>query len=403
MNEEHNIIKIQMFGNFSMTAQGTVLDEEKIWSTMLTRLISYFLCCRTREIPSQELIDVLWGETESENPTGALKNLIYRLRTLLKRTWPEYDFIITGRGTYRLNENLPLVLDTEEFEAYCGKAAEVKEQEEKIRLLMKAAELYKGMFLPNITGEYWALSLSTYYHSMYLSAVKELAGLLEDAERFEEMSRICSLALKLEPLDEDLYCLSVQALVRQNKLYLAREQYRKAVDTLYENLGISPSQNLRKVYEDILRQTHEEELSIQVIKEEMDEDDNEGAFYCEYGVFKKLYQLEKRRAERLGISEYLVLVTVTPRQEIKTDSQAYLDILGEAMQTLRTVLLNSLRAGDVITKYSGSQYLILLPTCQYETAKIVVHRIEAGFLNLNKKRVSLQFGLEEMGFLDLSK
>lgn len=199
-----------------------------------------------------------------------------------------------------------------------------------------------------------------------------------------------------------MYCLSIQALACQNKLALAREQYRKAADTLYENLGITPSQSLRKVYEDLLRQTHEEELSLQVIKKEMDEDKSVGAFYCEYGVFKKLYQLEKRRAERLGISEYLALVTVTPRQEVKPDTQAYLDILGDAMRALQQVLLNSLRTGDVITKYSGSQYMILLPTCQYETAKMVVHRIESGFSDVNKKRVSLQFGLEEMGFLDLA-
>lgn len=397
MGNGNDAIRIQMFGCFEMEGNGAVLDEDKIRSGMMTKLMAYLLCFRKKEISTQELIEALWDETDSDNPAGALKNLVYRLRILLKKTWDGYEFIVTGRGTYRVNAELHLVLDTEEFERCCKAAEKTADTDEKIRLYMEAVALYRGAFLPNVAGEYWAVSLSTYYHSMYLSSVKELAALLEEAGRYEEMSKICSAALKMEPLEEDLYCLSVQALLRQNKLNLAKEQYHKAVDTLYENLGISPSKSLRKVYDEMLRQMHDEEMSLETIKTAMDEEEIDGAFLCEYGVFKKLYQLEKRRAERFGISEYLALVTVSPLQNLKPDSQAYLDIITEGMGELEAVLLHSLRAGDVITKYSGSQYMILLPTCQYETAKIVLQRIEHGFGEVCKAKVRLQFGLEEMG------
>lgn len=398
MDNDREVIRIQMFGGFAMSGDSACLDEEGIRSGMLTRLMAYLLCNRFKEISSQELIDVLWQESDSENPAGALKNLVYRLRTILKKYWMGYDFILTGRGAYRLNEHVPFVLDTEEFEKYCKAAEHTPDPEERIRLYMEAVSFYKGVFLPNVTGEYWTVSLTTYYHSMFLTAVKELAHLLESAGRYEEMNDVCSHALKLELLDEDLYCLSVQSLICQNKLNLAREQYRKAVDTLYENLGLTPSRNLRKVYEELLKQTHEEEMSLQAIKDEMDEEAGGGAFLCEYGVFRKLYQLEKRRAERLGISEYLALVTVLPVQEMKVDSQTYLALIVEAMQLLEQVLGRSLRSGDVITKYSGSQYLILLPTCQYETAKMVIRRIEESFYSTNKRKVKLHFSLDEMGF-----
>lgn len=403
MEMDNEAIRIQMFGRFAMEGNGAMLDEDKIRSGMMTKLIAYLLCFRKKEISTQELIEALWDEEDSDNPAGALKNLVYRLRTMLKKSWGDYDFIVTGRGTYRVNPDIPLVLDTEEFERYYREAEHTEDIDEKIRLYIKAATLYRGAFLPIIAGEYWAVSLSTYFHSMYLSAVKELARLLAETARYEEMSKVCGAALKMEPLEEDLYCLSIQALLGQNKLNLAKEQYRKAVDTLYENLGITPSQNLRKVYEEMLRQMHDEEMSLETIKTAMDEEAVAGAFLCEYGVFKKLYQLEKRRAERFGISEYLALVTVSPLHTLKPDSQAYLDVITEGMTALEDVLLHSLRAGDVITKYSGSQYMFLLPTCQYETAKVVLRRIENNFNNVCKAKVRLQFGLEEMGFATLLK
>ena len=400
---EREVIRIQMFGRFAMSGMNACLDEDGIRSGMLTKLMAYLLCNRFKEISSQELIDALWQESDSENPAGALKNLVYRLRTILKKSWDSYDFVLTGRGTYRLNDKVPFVLDTEEFEKCCKAAAHTQDPEEKVRLYTEAVSFYSGTFLPNITGEYWTVSLATYYHSMFLTAVKELAHLLECSGQYEKMNHVCSQALKLEPLDEDLYCLSVQSLIWQNKLNLAREQYRKAVDTLYENLGITPSRNLRKVYDELLKQTHEEEMSLQAIKEEMEEEAGEGAFFCEYGVFRKLYQLEKRRAERLGISEYLALVTVLPVQEMKVDSQTYLALIVEAMQQLEQILGSSLRAGDVITKYSGSQYMILLPTCQYETAKMVIRRIEESFYSVSRRKVKLHFGLDEMGFAEACK
>ncbi len=398
--QETEKLFIQMFAHFQVIGMGSFLDEDSIRSDMLIKLFAYIAFHSKREITTQELVEVLWHDEESDNPAGALKNLVYRLRTLLKKKWPEYDFIITGRGSYRWNQEVPIETDIEEFENCCKKASTEKMDDKRIEIYLKAVSLYKGAFLPKFSGEYWITSLSTYYHSMYLSLVKEAAEFFEQAGKYEEMGQVCGNALQMDNLDESLHCYFIKALIHQNKLKLAAEQYKKATDILYENLGVSPSKELRDVYEELLKQTHEEEKSIDAIKRELDDDDDKGAFLCEYGVFKKTYHLEKRRAERMGISVYLSLITVVPSIEIKQDSQAYLNIVNEGMEKLEDVLIHSLRSGDVIAKYSGSQYVVLLPTCQYETAKMVMKRIENAFILTSKKKVKvkLQYSLDEMGF-----
>lgn len=398
--EAEHTLYIQLFSHLRIDGMGAVLDEDSIRSDMLTKLLVYLFCYRKKEITTQELVEVLWQDEESDNPAGALKNLVYRLRTMLKKKWPDFEFIITGRGAYKWNTEVPVKADIEEFENIYEQAARAEDIEERIAAYKKAITLYKGDFLPKISAEYWVATISTYYHSMYISAVKTVSALLEQEERYEEMEAICSVVLQLDNLDEGIHCYLVKSLLYQKKIKLAAQQYKKAVDILYENLGVSPSEELRAVYEEILKQTHDEEKNISLIQQELNDDVQPGAFLCEYGVFKKTYHLEKRRAERLGISVYLSLVTIEPVLNIKKDSQAYLNIINEGMERLEWTLLHSLRSGDVVSKYSGSQFIILLPTCQYETAKMVMERIEtAYYADVNKKlKVRLKYSLDEMDF-----
>ena len=47
--------------------------------------------------------------------------------------------------------------------------------------------------------------------------------------------------------------MQIRALLRQGKNSAALSQYEKATDVLYRNLGIKPSDALRRLYVDIMR------------------------------------------------------------------------------------------------------------------------------------------------------
>ena len=389
---------VQMFSAFAVSGLGGHLEEEDMRSEMLTKLLAYFICHRKKEISTQELSEALWQEEESENPAGALKNLVYRLRTMIKKEWGGLDFIQTGRGSYRWNEKIDAVTDAEMFEDCCERGKRETDEAEKLDALLEACALYKGSFLPKLTSEYWVASMSAYYHALYISTVKQTAGLLERQQRHGEIIRICTDALHVDSLDETIYGFLIRALVGQGDYKLALSRYKDAEAHLYESLGVSPSEELRTTYEEILKQIHKEEKDITVIQDELEEESLSGAFMCEYGVFKKTYHLEKRRSERLGVSVYLSLLTIEPVVAYNPESQAYLNVINEGMEQIEEILLNSLRAGDVVSRYSGSQYIVMLPTCQYESAKMVMNRIvDAYSHSTKKKKVRIQYSLDEIG------
>lgn len=391
-------LKVRLFGHFEMRNPEGFLNEEKIRSEMLTKLLVYFFCHRRGNVTVQELSEALWPDDASDNPAGALKNLMYRLRTMIKKEWDGQEFILTGRGSYSWNPAVELEIDIEEFEEFYKKASAAETDEEKINDYNRAVILYKGMFMPKLAGEYWVTSLTTYYHSTYLNAVKKLAELLNKYRRYEEMSQICNVAISLDNLDEELHCWFIKALIGQNKQKLAVEQYQKAVDLLYENLGVRPSKELRDIYDELLKQQHEQELDLSIIQKELKADDNgRGAFLCEYGVFKKSYHLEIRRAGRLGMSIYLSLITLYPAAKLKADSEQYQNTINEGMDIMQKVLLSSLRTGDVISKYSAGQFIVMLPTCQYETATMVMERIQDKFYESDKRRkLVVRYSVDEI-------
>ena len=85
--EQYPELKVRMFGKFQITDSRGTLDAESVHSEMLICLMAYMVSHRDRGLTVQELIDVLWPQDESDNPAGALKNLIYRLRKYLNQIW----------------------------------------------------------------------------------------------------------------------------------------------------------------------------------------------------------------------------------------------------------------------------------------------------------------------------
>ena len=59
----------------------------------------------------------------------------------------------------------------------------------------------------------------------------------------------------------------------------------------------------------------------------------------------------------------------------------------QGMKRLKEVLQSFLRMGDVATRYSRNQYLVLLPTCTYENSVKISQRVMEQFEHFYKKNV----------------
>lgn len=397
-NKTVEIIRVTMFPSLTVSDGTKTMTEQEIRSDMVVKLFSYLVYNHKKNCSAQELASVLWSDDESANPSGALKNLAYRLRTILKRMWPDRDFILTGKSSYRWNPEVPLSIDIEEFMSEIKRGDHSEEINSKIRHFTKAFSLYKGKFLREFETEAWIMPKTAQYESSYLALSRELSELLEKAGRFEEMTQVVQSALEIEPYDEKLHIALIRAFLAQGRKDEAEDHYRLTEKLLYDNLGIGLSEELKNLFSSVMEREHALETDLAVIQKELHEaSHSKGAYRCEYGVFKKIYELEARRVARMGMTIYLSLLTLYINDPSKNNEAEEREVMERAMEQMMVVTLDSLRAGDVLTRYSPNQYLVMLPACPYENAKTVMERIIANFEKTRRRaRVYVQYSLKEM-------
>jgi len=401
MPENAEPVYISMLGRFEIRAGSGVVSDATNRSMKMWNFLAYIITNRAKRISHAEFFDLLWGNDDNgnQNLISALKTLLYRVRAFLAPIDPGGELIIAQRGSYCFNPEVRCVVDVEQFERLCRRAA-VKglSDEEAIEFYAKALRLYRGDFLQKLSGELWVITLQTHYHAMYLNAVYSISDLLQANGRYAEMEEYCTKALQTDSMDEKLYCLLITALLRQGKEQAALEKYKTITDLLYRNLGVKPSEELHRLYEQIMKIQKDYESDLSTIFEDLRESEKAvGAFYCEYGFFREAYRLEARRAARLGLSIYVALMTISAQ----SGKMPPMKSLVSAMDRLQQSILTSLRKGDVVAKYSPQQFVIMLPALTFEDGEMVMRRIITAFYKNNRKNwMTISYKLQQIELAD---
>ena len=271
----------------------------------------------------------------------------------------------------------------------------------KLQYYLAALDIYKGDFLPKLAMEAWVTPINAYYHSLFLSLIGEVLEILSEKEAYEEIVHRCTKAIQIEPFNENLYYHMITALVRTGNQKAALSQYDQMTELFFNNFGVTPSEELTELYKEVVRTTNSMETDLTVIKEYLQEKSiTDGAFYCEYEFFKNIYRLEARALARSGEAVYLCLLTIS---DLSNKGLAP-KILKNAMTKLDNSIRLSLRQGDIYSKYSASQYIIMLPSANYENSKLIANRITGRFRRENPhSKAVVNFALHPLDPLLIEK
>lgn len=101
-----------------------------------------------------------------------------------------------------------------------------------------------------------------------------------------------------------------------------------------------------------------------------------GAYCQDYGTFKSIYRFLERGILRGGQKSCVILLSVTDGKghSIQPDQK---DLL---MERLGEDIHRTLRLGDVYTRYSSSQYLMLVMDTTENFGDVIVERVRCSFL-----------------------
>lgn len=389
-------IKMHLFGKFSLEYGERYLDEETLHSNKLTKLLVYILINRETVLPHQSLLEVLEND-DSQNPENVLKNLMYRMRKVLAVLGDE-KFICTSTGAYKWNPNILVETDYEKFEENVKELHKETQKEKKKELCNAILEGYKTNVSKKVALETWMLPKAVWYQTSYMEAVDVLCGILEEEKEWQEIELICNRAMEVDTFDEHIHCWLLKSMHGQRKYDQVFAQYEKSKKIFYESMGVQIPESVQKVFKTMLKDIGNETKDITKLLEEMRETEKlNGAFVCDYHVFRQIYRIEVRRSERIGIAEHMLCFTIRKKNNQNNQTMFLDNAEAEGMEALELTLRCCLRAGDVIARYSPVQFAVLLPMCSYESGIMVAGRIQDYFKKMiGKKGIELTWELQEI-------
>lgn len=371
------VIHIHLLGISSVSYGDQSLRATDNHSKKLWILLMYMIVNRNRDISQNELISLLWEKEKSSNPSGALKTLMHRLRKLLETLRYPEPLIIPHHGSYAFNPAVPCQIDAEEFSVLCSEASKQEAIDIQIERLKQALGIYKGDFLPENNNNHWVTSLSTQYHALYLHSVYTLIELFIQQEAYAEAANLCWKALGHAPYEESIHYYLIYSLYLSGSSQAALVQYNTSRDLFLSRFSRLPSERFQELYKIITSSQNDIATDLALIQRDLSEQHTRGSFFCEYETFKEIYRLQARIIKRTRASIYLGLITVTPSCTEKQRSQHMLQ--------LKEIILDSLRGSDIFSRYSASQYLLLIPAPELNTMKTILERISTQYHALHSK------------------
>jgi len=362
-------LRIEMLGGFGIVSGENRVTEQVGKSSKVWKLIQYLITNRNKSVSQEELINVFCDGDLVANPGSALRTMVSRARAALARAGLSHadELILAKSGGYAWNNAIKCEVDAEEFEELCKKSSSKIAEDKRLELLLKAASLYRGDFLPNSAGDMWVIPLARWYRSLYISCAHDALELLTRKGRSVEAEELCAKALRMDPFDEQLLEYRLRSLLAQGKNTEAFDEYKRMETMFYDVLCVQFSDNLSALYSQIQRPVVKEGATLEAVIDDFLRDaDYPGAYYCDLAAFKTLCQVEARSMSRSGRTTFIARFDTKHEPHAKN---------GGVMKQLAIAIPSSLRKGDMFTRATPSQYMLMLHNLTYEDCKSLIDRI----------------------------
>ena len=393
-------IYVQMLGGFSLTVGDKILDLGNNSKANFLKLTEIVMLRGFGGVSKRDLIDGIFGHKALLDENNSLNNLLHQARTQLKKAGMPGKKIIDGkRGVYapEIHADYEYVLDVQEFEDICIKAKNEKKEEKKLSLYRKAFAVYKGELLPEFATDYWVILESVRLKRLYDDVIDFLGKHYKNKEEYEELFELYDKANKIYP-DNGWQIEMIDALILRKDYKTAYELYTKCAHYYQDELEVPIPEALRSCYDrlsDNVRVVTDDIRQIQAnivrkdekLKSEMGAK-KLGAYLCPFTSFIDVYHVLRRNLERRGSSIFMMLCTLVDYEGKPIHNQ---DKLNARAEILEQSLSEGLRKGDVYTKYSPSQYLILLIGTKREDCAIIYQRISRRVKELAGSRAEFRY------------
>ena len=226
------------------------------WTTRRSRdIFCYIATSPHRRVSKDVLIEAFWPNEDIDAVEKNFHPTISHIRKALNsRQAFKQNFIVFRDGAYQLNPELSYSIDTEAFERLIADAEIAKREKdaERLRTSLEAAyAIYRGEFMATVYDD-WAEERRQFYTEQFGRVLTALAKLAVSEKRWQSAQKYANQLLKADPFREDIHRLVMKILAAQSKPAAVKKHFEDLRDLLKADLGIEPSPETRKLFQELM-------------------------------------------------------------------------------------------------------------------------------------------------------
>lgn len=244
-------LSIRALGAFRVVRNGVPIPRAGWQSRKARQVLKIIVARRMRPVPREQLMELLWPETDPVKAGNRLSVLLSTLRSVLQTAKsgfgePVLDGAAEG-GPLRTDgsgvwlDRALVEVDVEQFLRRAKAALEEHRRSGPNALagLVAAEATHTGEFLEDDPYEEWAASVAEEVRATHLALLRALVSRLRQAGEVDEVVRYSLRLLDKDRFDEQAHLGLVRLLLAAGRHGEARRRYRIYQQAMVE-LGIAP-------------------------------------------------------------------------------------------------------------------------------------------------------------------
>lgn len=366
-------IGITTFGELTFVHGCEIFRVDGYLTKNVRYLLEVLVYYRMTPLSKNQIIDLLWSG--SHNPESALKFSIHRLRQALKDIplFEETPLVVTTKNGYDLNPEFEYDIDFEEVD-HLWKMIQNPNQLEKDKrksLTHLLGKINRPFFVSS-SSLLWTVPVREYYSNIFNQCLMMLMDMSEKQRKYQDLIQFAQRGISYDRLNEDYHYYYILGLIYDRQIRHAIEAYEKTRELFLQELKVDLSPKTKELFKLLLSKDEINFVKMGDLILNLNENSpDDGAFYCEYEVFKRMYQNQIRSQTRNQELACLVIL------ELRNHQSDY--DMSKAMEKLKKAIDQGLRRSDVYSRINSMQFVLLLPCKAKENGYTITERIQRLF------------------------
>lgn len=256
------LLDVKMLGAFEVSIGGKTLPERSWQTRKVKALFKYLVLNRSRHLSRDEVMDLLWPDSEPAAAAASLRVTLSRLRKALAHAvdgdGQRASCLRDDKGFIWFEPAGPFSLDADLFERSCiesSRSLRVGDPESSKAGLEQAVAAYRGDLLEEDLYEDWPAAERERLQMLYLNALQSLAKICLGGPA-PEYARAIDLLLKaiaVNPYREETYLALMTTYHEQKQTGEALRVYERCRKMLQDEFGVKPGKPMQDLAAEIRR------------------------------------------------------------------------------------------------------------------------------------------------------